>query len=184
MLMFRRFISFLRGRKSRVVVLWLILAWIIQQTFGSFVADLVADRLRSLTGYTESDVMKLVSDYGFSIISAALVIFLAYKAGQLKRILSADGANKEVAQFSPTAERDIWLFDAICRMYLGRWQRLSSTGKRLDLDVDTTNVLFELVTHDVRQFAFEGRLPIWGKFASLALWQRTDSEFWEDHSID
>ncbi|MBV8755385.1 MAG: hypothetical protein JO328_21235 [Hyphomicrobiales bacterium] len=182
--MFRRFFFFLRARKGAAVALWLILAWIIQQTFGSFVADFVADKLRSLTGYSESDLMKLVSDYGFSILLAALVIFLAYKVGQIKPSASADTKNKDATRVRQTIERDVWLFDAICRMYLGKWERISSMGNRRELDVDTRNALYELVARDIRQFAFEGRLPIWGKFAPLALWHRTDSEFWEYHGVD
>jgi hypothetical protein len=82
------------------------------------------------------------------------------------------------------AIRDVWLYDAICRMFLGRWEKIPITDGNLDLSANGFQAIHDLIEH-IRQLAFEERLPIWGKKPGyLALWERPDANFWQNNRID
>jgi hypothetical protein len=80
--------------------------------------------------------------------------------------------------------RDVSLYDAICRIFLGRWSLIPVKDGNLDLNVNGFQALHDLLEH-IRQLAFDGRLPIWGKKPGyLTLWERPDAQFWNHHRID
>ena len=95
----------------------------------------------------------------------------------------ADGSVKPAA---PTrAQRDVWLYDAICRIFLGRWDPIALKRGKLDLDDADSAVLQDLVARHVRQLAADGTLPIWGrKRGYWALWELVPPEFWKHHQVD
>jgi hypothetical protein len=85
----------------------------------------------------------------------------------------------------PGVERDVWLYDAVCRIFLGRWDKIPIRGGKLALDGAEFPVLHDLVAHQIRQLACDGRLPIWGKRRGFwALWELTPPEYWKQHQID
>jgi hypothetical protein len=83
------------------------------------------------------------------------------------------------------AQRDVWLYDAICRIFLGRWEPIPLQRGKLALDSADAEVLHDLVTRHIRQLAAEGALPIWGKRPGYwALWELTPAAFWQQHKVD
>jgi len=80
--------------------------------------------------------------------------------------------------------RDIWLHDAIWRLYLGRWERRT-------IDRDGTGYSHEEIERlqkcfkEIRQAAFDGRLPVWGKLGPVGnLWQQIPQEAWATGNAD
>ena len=68
--MLKRLIAFVRTpARMALFTLWIVISWVAAQTIGSFVADLAAEKLRAITGYTESDLMKVVSGYAVTYAS-------------------------------------------------------------------------------------------------------------------
>jgi hypothetical protein len=87
--------------------------------------------------------------------------------------------------FRIPAQRDVWLYDAICRIFLGRWDRIRLQQGKLALDNADAAVLHDLITQHIRQLAAEGALPIWGKRpGSWALWELAPSGFWRHYQVD
>lgn len=81
--------------------------------------------------------------------------------------------------------RDVWLHDAICRIFLGHWDPIALKRGKLDLDSADGEVLRDLVTRHVRQLAAEGTLPIWGRRRGYwALWELAPPAFWTHHQVD
>jgi hypothetical protein len=94
-----------------------------------------------------------------------------------------DGTAKPARQLP--ARRDVWLHDAICRIFLGRWDQIRLKQGKLDLDDADSAVLRDLITRHIRQLAAEGTLPIWGrKRGYWALWEPVPPSFWRHHQVD
>jgi hypothetical protein len=128
----------------------------------------------------------------FSAVAAAGAMSL-YVTGGLYSYLrrefagqTARASNGSFKQASPIrAQRDVWLYDAICRIFLGRWDQIRLQRGKLDLDEADSAVLQDLVARHIRQLAAEGRLPIWGrKQGYWALWELAPPEFWRHHQVD
>ena len=82
----RRLISLLcTPTRILILALWLFLAWIFIQSIGSLVADFVSGKMHSLTGYAKSDVMKIMSDYLFSLVTAAIIVIGVFLLGRHER---------------------------------------------------------------------------------------------------
>jgi hypothetical protein len=80
-------------------------------------------------------------------------------------------------------ERDVWLYDAICRIFLGRWRKIPIKDGQLDLSASGFQAIHDLIEH-VRQLAFDGTFPIWGKQQSYtALWEKAEPSFWKNNQI-
>jgi len=80
-------------------------------------------------------------------------------------------------------ERDVWLYDAICRLFLGRWGKIPIKDGQLDLSTNGFQAIHDLLEY-VRQLAFDGTLPIWGKQRGYtALWERAEPSFWKNNQI-
>jgi hypothetical protein len=83
------------------------------------------------------------------------------------------------------AQRDVWLYDAICRIFLGTWEQIPLRRGKLALDGADAEVLHDLVTRHIRQLAAEGALPIWGKRPGYwAHWEQAPAAFWRQHQVD
>jgi hypothetical protein len=97
---------------------------------------------------------------------------------------SAQAAHGPTRQPAPP-RRDVWLYDAICRIFLGRWDPIALKRGKLDLDSADGEVLQDLVTRHLRQLAAEGTLPIWGRRRGYwALWELAPPAFWRHHQVD
>lgn len=80
-------------------------------------------------------------------------------------------------------ERDVWLLDAIWRAHLGVWEKPNEVAREA-YDEGFWNRLGVLIHEDIRQLAFDGKLPIWGKLNSTSLWTKIPNEFWDNHGVD
>jgi hypothetical protein len=144
-------------------------AWIVAHVaprFGGIAAEVV-ERLSAVT------------------VAAA---FALYVTGglyfHLRREFAASMASINPAA-SIRAQRDVWLYDAICRIFLGRWDPIALKRGKLDLDEADGAVLQDLVARHIRQLAAEGTLPIWGRRRGpWALWELAPPEFWKQHQVD
>lgn len=84
---------------------------------------------------------------------------------------------------SLTVERDVWLYDAICRLFLGQWKKIPMKDGQLDLSANGFQAVHDLLEY-VRQLAFDGKFPIWGKQQGYtALWEKAEPSFWQNNQI-
>jgi hypothetical protein len=135
-------------------------AWLGKWNFKE--ADVIAYTLAHLTPF----VLTLAA-------AGALYIFVRHEM-------------KRNAGLQPIGEpvRDVSLYDAVCRMYLGRWERISTNEGHLALDRDGFQAIHDLLEH-IRQLAFENRLPIWGKRSGYqTLWENPGNDFWRHNQIE
>jgi hypothetical protein len=78
--------------------------------------------------------------------------------------------------FDPNWTRDIFLGEALWYAYSRNWSGWLRLGER---DAE----LFHYVTVELRQYAFEGLLPIWGTRPKSNLYELVPREFWRNHDI-
>ncbi|HLH96884.1 MAG TPA: hypothetical protein VKW08_17370 [Xanthobacteraceae bacterium] len=121
---------------------------------------------------------------GIAVCAVSALYFRALRElGAAQAPRNADSATKPDVR--PCPQRDVWLYDAICRIFLGRWEHIGLKRGRLDLDQADREVLQDLVTRHIRQLAAEGTLPIWGRKQSYwALWEPVPPEYWRHHQVD
>ncbi|SNT49710.1 protein of unknown function [Tardiphaga sp. OK246] len=81
-------------------------------------------------------------------------------------------------------ERDVWLADAIARAFRGEWKRVNVDLTGPGIGVGESQRLYDLVTNDIRQLAYDGKLPVWGKRHNSDLWEPIDREFWKDNQVN
>jgi hypothetical protein len=104
---------------------------------------------------------------------------------RLRRNFARQLARIESGALARQPRRDVWLYDAICRILLGRWETIGLKGGKLNLNATDAPVLQDLVSRHIRQLAADGTLPIWGKQrGSWALWELAPPEFWKHHQVD
>ena len=79
--------------------------------------------------------------------------------------------------------RDVWLLNAIWKTHTGRWKIPGHT-----IESDDQNYWERLYdkANEIRQYAADGKLPIWGKRQNKwnALWELITPEYWLNHSFD
>jgi hypothetical protein len=81
-------------------------------------------------------------------------------------------------------QRDVWLYDAICRMFLGRWDRISTKDGLPRLNQTESQAVYDIMER-VRQLAFDDQLPIWGKRQGCeTLWEKPPNDFWKHNKIE
>jgi hypothetical protein len=69
-------------------------------------------------------------------------------------------------------------------MFLGRWEKIPIIEGHLDLDASAFQSIHDLIAQ-VKQLAFDDRLPIWGKAQGhLAMWEKPKPVFWKNYQID
>jgi len=88
----------------------------------------------------------------------------------------------EVAGVLKRAKHDVWLADAIWRVFLGTWE-LPPHPERTPAGPKENQRFFDLVTKEFRQKAFDAELPIWAKRKNSDLIEAVPKEFWKDHRV-
>lgn len=83
---------------------------------------------------------------------------------------------KSVA-FDPSWTRDVELWEALWRAYSGNW------NGRSDVETGVEILRFEIAADTIRQHAFEGSLPIWGRRPKSNLYELIPRAFWRNHEI-
>jgi hypothetical protein len=164
-----------------------VLMFLGQSTYEMLVAGWVAQHIAPWLGGIEAEVVDRLAAVAVSgalslYVTAGLYFYLRREfARQAAR--TANGPTKPPAPTQP--RRDVWLHDAICRIFLGRWDLIALKRGKLDLDNADSEVLQDLVTRHIRQLAAEGTLPIWGRRRGYwALWELAPPEFWKHHRVD
>jgi hypothetical protein len=164
-----------------------VLMFIGQASYERLVEAWMVGQLEPWLGVTEAEVVER-----FSAMAIAGTVSLYVTGGlyfYLRREFArqlAQTANRSIKQ-PPQIQvrRDVWLYDAICRIFLGRWDLIALKRGKLDLDSADAEVLQDLITRHIRQLAAEGTLPIWGRRRGYwALWELVPSEFWKRHQVD
>jgi hypothetical protein len=164
-----------------------VLMFLGQSAYERLVDAWVAEQLEPWLGATAAEVAER-----FSAVAVAGIVSVGITAGlycYLRRefVRQFERMSQGSITHAPwgRAQRDVWLYDAICRIFLGSWDRISLRHGRLDLDKADSAVLHDLVTRHIRQLAAEGTLPIWGKRQGYwALWELAPPEYWKRHQVD
>jgi hypothetical protein len=69
-------------------------------------------------------------------------------------------------------------------MFLGQWRKIPIKDGVFDLGASGFQAIHDLLEL-VRQLAFDGKLPIWGKAVGYnALWEKSDPTFWKTNQLD
>jgi hypothetical protein len=164
-----------------------VLMFLGQSTYERLVDAWIVGQLGPWLGMTAAEVVER-----FSAVAVAGAISLYVTVGlyfYLQREFAGQSARMQNGSPDPArqirAQRDVWLYEAICRIFLGRWDVIALQRGKLDLDSADSAVLRDLITRHVRQLAAEGTLPIWGRKPGYwALWELVPPEFWKHHQVD
>jgi hypothetical protein len=164
-----------------------VLMFLGQSTYEMLVEGWVAQQIAPWLGGIEAEVVERLSAVAVAgavslYVTGGLYFYLRREfARQSTR--TASGSTRQPAPTPP--RRDVWLYDAICRIFLGRWDPIALKRGKLDLDSADSEVLQDLVTRHIRQLAAEGTLPIWGRRRGYwALWELAPPAFWRHHQVD
>jgi hypothetical protein len=164
-----------------------VLMFLGQSTYQMLVEDWLVHEITPWLGGIEAQVVERLSAVAVAgtlslYITGALYFHLRREfARQFARPTDAPIARR--SRLEP--RRDVWLHDAICRIFLGRWDPIALKRGKLDLNGADGEVLQDLVTRHVRQLAAEGTLPIWGRrHGYWALWELAPPGFWTNHQVD
>jgi hypothetical protein len=164
-----------------------VLMFLGQSTYERLLDAWIVEQLAPWLGATRAEAVERLSAVA---VAGAMSLYVTgglycYLRRQFARqsARAPNGPIKAAAQIR--MQRDVWLYDAICRIFLGRWDQISLKRGKLDLDNADAAVLQDLVTRHIRQLAAEGALPIWGrKQGYWALWELAPPEFWRHHQVD
>lgn len=84
---------------------------------------------------------------------------------------------------NPRGDRDVWMYDAICRILYGSWDKkipsVSDPGETID-DRKLSEVFFKAIP----QAALDGHLPIWGKPHINGHWTDIPAVNWSHLRMD
>jgi hypothetical protein len=173
-----------------VALVALVLMFFGQTVYERLAADWVMDELASFVDPAEAILVERISVVLLPGIASLWLLIGVYRYAwrefSRQAELSALRTKMRPAwEEHPGVERDVWLYDAVCRIFLGRWEKIPMRGGKLNLDGAAFPVLHDLVAHQIRQLASDGRLPIWGKRQSFwALWELAPPELWKQYQID
>jgi hypothetical protein len=160
-----------------------VLMFLGQSTYEMLVEGWVAQHLAPWLSGIEAQLVERLAAVAVAAtlslyVTAALYFYLRREFAR-----QAKGSRQQPAPMRP--RRDVWLYEAVCRIVLGRWDLIALKRGRLDLDGADSEVLRDLVTRHIRQLAAEGTLPIWGRRRGYwALWELAPPEFWKHHQVD
>jgi hypothetical protein len=164
------------------------LVFVCQTIYERLLTDWILRQLDPWVGSLPAEVLQRFSALVVPVLAVLFLMLGTYRYTRRElargletaRVASKNGRGDRIR-----GARDVWLHDAICRIFLGRWDKIPLNRGRLDLDNSSYPVLHDLITQHIRQLACDGRLPIWGKKGGyLALWELTSSEFWRHHQVD
>jgi hypothetical protein len=164
-----------------------VLMFLGQSSYERLVDAWLVGQLEPFIGAAEAEVVER-----FSAIAVAGAMSLYVTAGlcrYLRREFARQSAPMSNGSTTPAPQiriqRDVWLYDAICRIFLGRWGLIALKRGKLDLDNADCEVLQDLVSRHIRQLAAEGALPVWGRQQGYwALWELVPPAFWRHHRVD
>jgi hypothetical protein len=163
-----------------------VLMFLGQATYQQFADGWLAEQLEPQLGALAAQwVERFLTVAVAGAVSLYVVVGLYFYAQREFAAPSRPTRDRPRRRAAPGAPRDVWLYDAICRIFLGRWEPIPLQRGKLVLATADGEVLHDLVTRHIRQLAAEGALPIWGKRPGYwALWELAPPAFWQQHQVD
>ena len=123
-----------------------VLMFLGQSTYERLVDAWIVGQLEPWLGGTRAEVVERLSAVAVAgaislYVTGGLYFYLRREfAGQSARM--SDGSIKQPSPIH--ARRDVWLYDAICRIFLGGWDQIPVKLGKLDLDNADSEVLQDL----------------------------------------
>jgi hypothetical protein len=114
------------------------------------------------------------------------IICLAYLAVSLWRTKGTPKATspllpspvmEKVASSNPNWSRDVSLAGSLWRAFQGDWMNIRPPQTELEEE------RFQFTADQIRQHAFDGSLPTWGRRRRSNLFEPIPKEFWQNHAI-
>jgi hypothetical protein len=164
-----------------------VLMFLGQSTYEMLVEGWLVQQIAPWLGGLEAEVVERLSAValagaGSLYVTGGLYFYLRRQLAR-QSTETTKGSARRPSGMQP--RRDVWLYDAVCRIFLGRWDLIALKRGKLDLDSADSEVLQDLITRHIRQLAAEGTLPIWGRRRGYwALWELAPPAFWRHHQVD
>lgn len=111
--------------------------------------------------------------WGGISLAILLIVTAGAIAGRGER-----SAHSSAISYRSHESRNVLLSEAIWRAHVGRWDDLPDYGND-----DTARESFENTTAQVRQFARDGKLPVWGTKRRGSTFDPIPVSFWSTHDI-
>lgn len=182
-----------------LVAIWAILAAVLfavlRETYWALMVETLIDQIAHGLGLERPKLMAVLAPLLLAGSISALLVYGAYRIGR-----SVESREHQAEKLPPeyigrdkepgtkggidapinSLPRDVGLLDAIWRVHVGRWgERESMDDFRTD---PRSNHFFEACT-EIRQKAFEGALPIWGRRKNSSLFEPVPWQFWRNREI-
>ncbi len=164
--------------------------WLLLHTVWSILfEDWLKHQLEHVAGHTVAEVIERFGHLGFPALAAMAIVWFVfvYAKASAKAELAetttpppVESLDRKTTILDPSWIRDALLLDAIWRAHLGQW-KARETYPHDDWSAKTP---FYKAANDIRQMAFEGKLPIWARRPSSNLFEVVPSGFWLNHDIE
>jgi hypothetical protein len=171
--------------RTRIIALLSVVGAALYLFLWELIKSYFFDRiLHTLNPYVEAVPLGWLLNYGPPSALLILGFWLFFKTGisknePEKRASFVEYPSPQVAQFARGLERNVSLLDAVWRAHLGRWNARETYEQE---NWQAKEPFYDLVI-DIRQKAFEGRLPVWGRRPRSHLYEPIPPEFWRNHEI-
>jgi hypothetical protein len=171
--------------------------WILFHTIWNILfEDWLKHQLEHLVRHTLAEMIERFGSVGFPALAAIAVVWFlsSYISAQAKaEVASQPGlqsnsravTRQAAPSFDSSWTRDVTMLDALWRAFSGEW------GVRPQFspsDHDSPEITRLWAVGDrLRQQAFEGKLPVWGRRRSRppsTLYEQIPETFWSNHAID
>jgi hypothetical protein len=122
------------------------------------------------------------------VIGIATVAYGIYAIGRTRIwtwLLKEAARRNGITLGSAKIERDVWLSDVLTYIAFGTWEQRPEWYGDVP-EGQASDVLGKLnrAVEAVRQRAFEGALPMWGREGQTGLFTRLPEEYWKHYGID
>jgi hypothetical protein len=85
---------------------------------------------------------------------------------------------ERAASLDPNWSRDVSLAGSLWRAFQGDWMNVRPPQTELE------KAKFQFTADQIRQHAFDGSLPVWGRRKDSNLFEPIPREFWQNHAIE
>jgi hypothetical protein len=170
--------------------------WILFHTIWNILfEDWLKHQLEHLVRHTLAEIIERFGSVGFPALAAIAVVWFlsSYISAQTKAEFAAqselqsrpEAVARKAPAFDNSWTRDVTMLDALWRAFFGEWEVRPQFSP---LDHSSPEVLRLWAIGDrLRQQAFEGELPVWGRRRSRPpsnLYEQIPETFWSNHAID
>jgi hypothetical protein len=178
-----------------LLALWAILVAVLspifRETYWALFVESLLDSITHGLGIEKPAMMAFLAPIILVASVTGIVICGAYRIGRWERTQRIRSSTETttgnpqskglIADSIYKLSRDVSLNDSIWRAFMGQW------GKRLEERMEQAENpeadRFEKVCDDFRQYAFEGKLPIWAARPHSELYEPLPKDFWRNRRI-